>query len=544
MPASELPVRRLPSTCPLDCPDACGLVMTVQGDRVTKLEGDPDHPFTRGFACVKMYAYPERQHHPERLERPLRRVGAKGEGRFEPIGWDEALDLVAHELERVIEARGAEAILPYHYAGTMGLVERDQPLAFFRALGASELDLTICSATGGAAFRANYGPRILAPRPPDLEHSHLIVLCGINAARSNLHLIPLIKAAKRRGAYVLHIDPYRNETTRIADEHWQILPGTDAALALSLGHVLLREGLVDRAYLDAHADGFEAYATEATAWSPARAAERCGLDAARIEAIAQRWGRAAAPFVRVGYGMTRNEGGGNAIRAITLLPALTGAWTPRGGGANLSTSNLFPLNTTRYDGSHRIRDGVRHVNMNRLASALEDRDAPVDALVVFNSNPAAVAPDSVRVRRGLARDDLFTVVLEHMPTDTVDYADVVLPATTFLEHPDLYVSYGHTVLQWADPVVPPRGEARPNTAVFPSASQCWGWGSSTAGSLGRSTGSRSNACSARSGSPCGSPTTGDPTPTEVRSPTARSASGPHRGNSTSTRTPTRRFRSG
>lgn len=457
---------QLPSVCALDCPDACSLRITVENNRVTKLEGDGNHPVTQGFACAKMYRYPERQESTERLLHPLRRVGPKGAGRFEQVSWDEALDEIALRLQTVLQKYGPQSILPYCYSGTLGKVEGNHPLAFFRALGALELDQTICAATGGAGWEANYGPRKISTDPEDLIHSKLIVLWGINALRSNTHVAPFLKAARQRGARILHIDPYYNETSRFADEHWQIRVGTDAALALAIGGELIRRNLIDQAYLQQYAHGFEDYAKECEEWPLERAAEYCGLSLAALQRFVSDYGHATAPYIKVGYGMTRNEGGGNAIRAITLLPAITGAWKTIGGGAGLSTSGAFPLNMTHCGGQHLLQPGVRHVNMNCLASALEDRQSLISSLFVFNSNPVAVAPDSSRVRAGMARDDLFTVVLEHFQTDTADYADYLLPATTFLEHPDLYTSYGHYYLQWADAVVEPRGEAKPNTWIF------------------------------------------------------------------------------
>ncbi len=457
---------KLASVCPLDCPDTCSLLITVENGEVIKLEGSPAHPVTKGFACVKTYKYPERQNHVDRLEHPLKRVGAKGEGRFERVSWDEALGEIATKLRDILDEHGGEALLPYSYAGTMGLVERDHPLAFFRALGASELEWTICAATGGAGWEANYGPHKVGTDPEDVPHAKFIILWGINSLRSNLHLTPFLKEARKNGAFILHVDPYRNETSRFADEHWQLNVGTDAALALAMGHVILEEGLEDKAYLETFANDLSDYRAACAEWTPERAAALCGLSAERIRETARAFATSRASFIRIGYGMTRNEGGGNAVRAVTLLPALTGAWKYKGGGAAISTSGGFGLNTARYAGAHLIKPGVRHINQNRLASALEFTENPIKALFVFNSNPAAVAPDSSRVRKGLARDDLFTVVLEHFQTDSADYADFLLPATTFLEHPDLYTAYGHYYLQWAEPVVEARGEARPNSWVF------------------------------------------------------------------------------
>jgi anaerobic selenocysteine-containing dehydrogenase len=456
----------LPSVCALDCPDACALHITVEGNRVTHLTGDPDHPITKGFACVKTARYPERQEQTDRLLHPMRRTGPKGKGEFERVSWDIALDEIAERLQDLLIRKGPQSVLPYCYGGTMGVIQGDSPKAFFRAIGALELDQTICATTGSAGWEANYGPNKLSSDPEDLVHSRYVILWGINALRSNSHLAPMLKEARKRGAKILHIDPYRNETSRFADEHWQIRVGTDAALALAMGGEILRQGWEDREYLARYAGGLEEYRKACDAWPLERAAEVCDvpLDALQAAVRAYAWQRPS--FIKVGYGMTRNEGGGNALRAITLLPALTGSWKETGGGAALSTSGAFQLNRDGLTGTHLANPNARHVNMNQLATELDPDTSPIHSLFVFNSNPAAVAPDSSRVRKGLARDSLFTVVLEHFQTDTADYADYLLPATTFLEHADIYTSYGHYYLQYAEPVVPPRGEARSNRWVF------------------------------------------------------------------------------
>lgn len=456
----------LKSVCALDCPDTCALRLTVENGKVVQLQGDKEHPITRGFACAKMYRYPERQEHAERLLVPQRRIGAKGAGKFAPISWEEALDAIADRLKSILADRGGQAILPYHYAGTMGKIEGDHPLAFFRAIGALELDQTICATTGSAGWEFNYGPSKLGPDPEDIVHARYIILWGIHALRSNSHLVPLLKEARHRGARILHIDPYRNETSRFADQHWQIRVGTDTALGLAFGNEILKNQWEDREYLAKYASGFEAYAQACAAWPIERAAEFCGLPVEEVRVVVRQYATAPSSFIKVGYGMTRNEGGGNAMRAITLLPALINAWSKPGGGATLSTSGAFHLNTGFNRGDHLLQANRRHINMNHLASVLEDTVDPVHGLVVFNSNPAAVAPDSSRVRQGLCREDLFTVVLDHFQTDTADYADFLLPATTFLEHSDLYGSYGHFHLQWSNPIVPPRGEAKPNSWIF------------------------------------------------------------------------------
>jgi len=469
-------IRVLDSVCPLDCPDACAVKITVEDGKMIHLGGSSDHPITRGFACVKMAKYPLRQESIERLTEPLRRVGKKGEGRFEPITWDQALDTITAEVKDRVSRCGQQSVMPYSYAGTMGLIERDHPLAFFRALGATELDWTICAATGGAGWEANYGPDKVSTSPEDVAHSKLVILWGINVLRSNSHLVPILKTARSNGARVVHIDPYRNETSRFADEHWQIRVGTDAAMALAIGGEILRLGLEDRDYLAQYANDLSDYRRATEQWPVERAAEFCGIWAGRIRELATEIGEQAATYIKVGYGMTRNEGGGNAMRAVTLLPALTGAWKHLGGGAALSTSGAFMLNRSQYSGAHLIQPGRRHINQNHLGRALTDTTNPLSTLFVFNSNPAAVAPDSQSVRGGLAREDLFTVVIDHFQTDTADYADILLPATTFVEHPDLYTSYGHYHLQWAEAILPPRGQCRSNSWIFKQLADRLGFG--------------------------------------------------------------------
>ncbi|MCC6507492.1 MAG: molybdopterin-dependent oxidoreductase [Pirellulaceae bacterium] len=454
------------SVCPLDCPDTCALELTIADGRLVKLDGQREHPVTRGFACVKMSHYPARQHHPDRLHTPLRRVGAKGMGQFAPITWEAALEEIAQRLTGILSQYGPRSILPYHYAGTMGLIERDHPVSFFRGLGACELDQTICATTGATAWDFNYGPGRSSTPLESLPHSRTIILWGINALRSNSHLAPWINQARRAGAHVLHIDPYRNETSRFADDYWQIKVGTDAALALSLGHEIFKLGGQDTEYLVQHAHGAEEYRHACAEWPADRAAEFCGLNAKEIRDLAQRICEKPPLFIKVGYGLTRNEGGGNAMRAITLLPALVGAWKQIGGGAGLSTSGAYMLNKSRYSGAHLLKPDRRHVNQNHLGRVLADQKDPIQALFVFNSNPMAVSPDTTSVAKGLSREDLFTVVLEHFQTDTADYADILLPATTFLEHADIYTSYGHYYLQWAEPLLAPLGQCRPNSWVF------------------------------------------------------------------------------
>lgn len=454
----------LPTICALDCPDACALDITVEDGKVTHLAGNREHPITKGFACAKMAKYPQRQEQSDRVLVPMRRIGPKGSGQFEPIRWETAIDEIAERLKEVLEKYGAQTVLPYAYGGTMGVLQSQAPLSFFRAIGALELDQTICAATGGTAWEANYGPNKLGTDPEDIVHSKHIILWGINSLRSNSHSAPPINAARKNGCKVLHIDPFRNETSKFADEHWQIRVGTDAALALAFGNEIFKNQWHDQEYLDKFAAGLQDYREACLQWPLERAAEYCNLPLDSLRSMVQQFATSEAPFIKVGYGLTRNEGGGNAMRAIALLPALIGAWKKKGGGACLSTSGAFGLNTRRVSGAHLIQPDVRHVNMNLLATELEQDK--LRALFVFNSNPAAVAPDSARIRDGLRKEDLLTVVLEHFQTDTADFADYLLPATTFLEHTDVYTSYGHYYLQYSEPVVPARGEAKSNQWFF------------------------------------------------------------------------------
>ena len=464
-PTSTLKPDQHITTCPLDCPDTCSLVVTIEDNKLTKVQGNPNQENTKGFACVKMYAYPERQHHAERLGHPLKRVGKKGEGKFERVSWEEALTDIAAKTQGILNSHGGDAILPYHYAGTMGYIERDHSLAFFRTIGACELDETICAKTGSVSWNMNYGGR-LAPDPATIANAKLILLWGIDSVRSNVHLTPHIKAAQKNGARVIHIDPYRNETSKLAGEHWRINIGTDTALALAIGNIIFENGLEDRDYLAAHANDLTEYRKACADWPVEKAAEFCGMTVEQITELALAYGNTKESFIRTSYGLTRNESGGNALRAITLLPALTGAWTVVGGGAMLSTSDAFSLNKTRYSGLDVMKEDARVVNMAQLASALEDTENPIKAMFVFNSNPAVIAPDSSRVLKGMEREDLFTVVLEHFQTDTADYADYILPATTFLEHDDLYTAYGNFNIQWANAIMAPFEEAKANSWVF------------------------------------------------------------------------------
>jgi anaerobic selenocysteine-containing dehydrogenase len=455
------------SVCPYDCPDACGVLVEVEGGRAVAVRGDPEHPWSKGSLCPKMTRYEATVHAPSRLTTPLVRTGPKGEAAFRPASWEEAVDHIAQRWKATISEHGAEAILPYSYAGTMGLVQRNAGHALFHALGASRLERTICSPAKEAGWKAVMGDTV-AVDPEEAAESDLVVLWGIDALATNLHFVARAKAARANGGRVFLVETYASPTARVADRVFLVRPGSDGALALGLMHVLHRDGLVDRAFVDAHVQGFPELVRDALPpWTPERTAEATGLPAAEVVDLAQALGRARAPFLRVGSGLSRYANGSMNIRCIVSVGALVGAFAKRGGGVLTSTSSgqAFDVGlVTREDLQARP---ARSVNMNRLGHALTElADPRVMALYVYHSNPAAVAPDQNAVLAGLERPDLFTVVHERFMTDTARFADVVLPATSSLEHPDLYRGYGQYAVQRARAAIPPVGEARANWDVF------------------------------------------------------------------------------
>src|ERR1041384_6552296 len=457
------------AACPHDCPDTCAMLVTVEDGRAVKVAGDPAHPFTRGFLCTKVANYEQRTHSPDRVRTCLRRTGAKGEGRFAVISWDEALDEIASRFKELAQSpEGAETILPYSYCGTMGLVQsQSMDRRFFHRLGASQLDRTICASAGAAGYDATNGAR-LGTDPERFADARLILLWGTNTITSNVHLWPFILEAKHKGARLIAIDPRRTRTADNCDEHIAPLPGTDAAFALGLMHVIFAEGLEDRDYLARHTVGAEELRRHVREYAPARVAEICGLEVETIVRLAREYATTRPSVIRLNYGLQRHAGGGMAVRAITCLPAVTGAWRDAAGGCLLSTSSTFPLNYAALERPDLLPDPrPRTLNMSALGDALTKvNDPPVRALYVYNSNPAAVAPDQAQVLKGLMRADLFTVVHEQFMTDTCDYADIVLPATTQLEHFDLHKAYGHLYLVVNERAVAPLHEAKPNSEVF------------------------------------------------------------------------------
>jgi anaerobic selenocysteine-containing dehydrogenase len=475
--------RTVHAACPHDCPDTCAMRVTVEGDRVIRIQGDPDHPPTHGALCTKVSRYAERTEHPERVLHPLRRVNGKHEPpRWERVSWDAALDEIAARL-KAIAARDPEAIVPYSYAGTMGLVQGEGMAArFWHALGAARLDRTICASAGGEALLATYG-RKLGMHVEHFAESRLIVIWGSNSIASNLHFWTYAQQAKRAGAKLVCIDPRRTETAEKCHEHLQIRPGTDGALALGVMHELFAHGWIDAEYVARAFEpdhdpatgaptgrGVAVMRERAAAWTPERTAEVCGLTADAVRALARDLGTVQPAAIRLNYGMQRVRGGGNAVRLVALLPCLTGAWRHRAGGMLLSASGWFPKNPVLERPDLLRGRQPRIVNMSTIGDALAERRPDgghrLEAVVVYNSNPVAVAPESPKVVAGFARPDLFTVVLEHFMTDTADLADFVLPATTQLEHLDIHLSYGHTHVMFNEPAIPPRGESRSNTEFF------------------------------------------------------------------------------
>ncbi|MDB5850063.1 MAG: molybdopterin oxidoreductase [Rhodoferax sp.] len=457
--------------CPHDCPDTCSLVTTVQDGVALKVHGNPAHKHTDGVLCAKVSRYTERTYHPDRLLTPMKRVGPKGAGQFESVSWESALDDIGARLA-AIAARNPEAIVPYSYAGTMGQVQGESIAArFFHKLGASLLDRTICSSAGGEGLVQTLGGKV-GMKVEFFAEARLIIIWGSNSIGSNLHFWRYAQQAKRAGARLVCIDPRRTETAEKCHEHIALRPGTDAALALALMHQLITFDWLDHDYIARHTLGWDALRERALTWTPERAAEVCGVPAAQIRRLAQDYGECflqkQPAAIRLNYGMQRTHGGGNATRAVASLPALIGAWRHRAGGMLLSSSGQYPVDRAALQRPDLLAGRwPRTINMSTIGDALLDPVAPkIEAVIVYNSNPVAVAPESGKVVRGFAREDLFTVVLEHFQTDTADYADYVLPATTQLEHWDVHSSYGHTDALLNQPAIAPLGQARTNTQIF------------------------------------------------------------------------------
>jgi len=467
--------RVVHAACPHDCPDACGTLITVEDGRATRIQGDPAHPVTQGFLCAKVAKYLDRVYSPDRVLYPMRRVAPKGTGgetAFERISWDEALNEITARLKQISAEFGPEAVLPYSYGGNLGVLNGgSMDMRFFHRMGASQLLRTICSTTGGDAIVSIYG-RKTGTEPEQFRHSKYIIAWGANIHGNNVHLWPFVEEARRNGAKLVVIDPYRTRTARVADWHIPINPSTDVALAMGMMHIILRDGLHDPGYISRYADGFGELKQRLPKYTPRQVSEWTGIPEIDIETLTHEYATTRPAAIRLNYGIQRTTNGGAAVRAVCMLPVITGSWKEVGGGLQLSLSGSFGLNTDAMERTDLMRKSplgrdARSINMVELGKALtEVTDPPVKALFVYNSNPAAVCPEHNLVVRGLKRDDLFTVVHEQFFTDTTDYADILLPATTFFEQKDLVKAYGHLHLQVSQQAINPLGESKSNVELF------------------------------------------------------------------------------
>ncbi len=488
MPPQTLTIK---TACPHDCPDTCSMLAYVEEGRLIGVAGNPDNPYTRGNLCRKVAHYEERVYSPDRLHYPMRRVGRRGEGRFERISWEEAIGEIAMRWKATIAESGAEAILPYSYAGTMGVVSMSAcDGRLWNRMGASRLLRTICSAAAetGYGYVNGWSGGI---DPEDFANSKFILVWGTNLSSTNVHLMPYLKEAQAKGATVVVIDPFRTRTANSADWFIQPKPGTDGALALGMAHIIFSEGLHDEAWLEAYSVGWREFRERCAEFPPERVAEITGLAQDEIVTLARRYATEAPAAIRLGYGLSRTANGGSMIRAIACLPGVIGAWGKGGGGLLLSTSAHFPLNRPAISRpdlrpaenepscADYGRTEPRAINMNEIGKALmETQDPPIRAIYVYNSNPLAVAPNSNLVKQGFEREDLFVVVHEQMMTDTARYADILLPATTHLEHLDLMRAYGHLYLNLCVPAIEPLGESRPNIEVMNALAKAMGYADS------------------------------------------------------------------
>ena len=462
-----MPTEIKRSVCPYDCPDTCGLLVEVADGKAVNVSGDPEHPFTRGTLCPKMNHYERTVHSPLRLTTPLLRTGPKGSGQFLTASWQEAIQQIADRWRKIISQYGAEAVLPYSYAGTMGLIQRNSGHPFFYRLGASRLDRTICAPAKEAGWKAVMG-NTAAPHPEEAAESDLIILWGINAVATNIHFLHAVREAKKKGAKVWLIETYETPTSAMADHTFLVKPGSDGALALGMMYLLARERLIDHQFLSTSVQGFEEFKQKILPdFPPDKVSGLTGLPDETIELMAGAFGKARAPFLRVGAGLSRYGNGAMSVRTIICLPALVGAHKKKGGGAFIGTGTAGAFPMTEILREDFMAQKTRIVNMNQLGGALNQLDhPPIQSLYVYHSNPASITPDQNQVLKGLSREDLFTVVHERFMTDTARFADVVLPSTSSLEHSDLYRSYGTYCIQRARPAISPIGESKSNWDVF------------------------------------------------------------------------------
>jgi len=463
----QQPTGIFPSVCSLDCPDQCGLLIHKQDGKIVKIEGDPNHPVTKGNICNKVRNMTERIYDPKRLKYPMKRTGAKGEGKFERISWDEAIDTITAKWKELIETEGPESILPYSFYGNMGrLSSEGMDRRFFHRLGASLLDQTICSSAGAQGLQYTMGGGF-GTDPEDTIYAKLIIFWGINAVSTNMHQIVLAQKARKKGAKIIVIDVHKNQTGQFADWFIPILPGTDAALALGMMHILFAENMVDYDFLRNYTVGYEELREHVVQYDPVTVSKITGVPVEDIYELARWYGQTAPSFIRIGNGPQHHDNGGMCIRTIACLPALTGQWLVKGGGAIKSNSGYLSLNKMSLQRPDLLqKKDTRVINMNLLGQALLELDPPIQSLFVYGTNPALVAPNSNKVRQGLARDDLFVVVHDLFVTETAKYADIILPATSSFENTDLYTSYWHHYVQIQQPVIERYGESKSNVEVF------------------------------------------------------------------------------
>ncbi|WP_102346307.1 molybdopterin oxidoreductase family protein [Bacillus sp. Marseille-P3661] len=456
-----------PSVCSLDCPDQCGLLVHKENGMIVKVEGDPNHPITKGNICNKVRNITERLYDENRLKYPMKRVGAKGEGLFKRISWEEAIDTITSRFKELLQTDAPESILPYSFYGNMGrLSSEGMDRRFFNRLGASQLDRTICQAAGTIGYKYTMGGS-LGISPEDTIHSKLIIFWGINAASTNMHQLALAQQARKNGAKIIVIDVHKNQTGRFADWFIPILPGTDAALALGIMHVLFKENKIDETFLQEYTVGYEQLREHVVQYNPETVSQITGVSAEDIIKLARMYGETTPSFIRIGNGLQHHDNGGMCIRTIACLPALTGQWLHKGGGAIKGNSDYLAFNKVALQRPDLLKNKkTRIINMNAIGEALLSAEPPIKAMYVYNSNPAVVAPEGSKVRRGLEREDLFVVVHDMFMTETAKYADIVLPATSSYENTDFYSSYWHHIIQIQQPVIEPPGESKSNTEVF------------------------------------------------------------------------------
>ncbi|HEV3237410.1 MAG TPA: molybdopterin-dependent oxidoreductase, partial [Gemmataceae bacterium] len=459
------PTLRIRGVCPHDCPDTCGVITEVEDGRAVRFQGDPDHPITKGWLCAKVRPYLDHVYHPGRVLHPLRRVGPKGSGQWQRITWPEALKEIAERWRAIIAKYGAEAILPYSYSGTLGMLQMTVASArFWNRLGASQLQRSICGAAAEQAVEATLGARWAQPYA-DVLHSKLVIIWGHNPVATGPHFMPFLRQAQRLGCKVVVIDPRRTATAQSADLYLAPLPGTDGILAMGVGRLLVRQGQHDEAWLNAHTIGWPQLRDRLEQFTPEYVSTKTGLSASSIRDLANLYATMRPGLIKMADGINRNRNGGQNVRAVCCLPAITGQYGIRGGGLAYSTSGYLQWDKQAVN---RLLPRTRSVNMNRLGAALlgEVKDPPIMSLFVFGANPATSSPNASKIVEGLKREDLFTVVHELFLTDTADYADLVLPATSQLEHVDVHKAYGHTMVTYNHLAIAPLGECKSNWEVM------------------------------------------------------------------------------